>query len=210
MTSTFPDCDNRKKAKFDQKIITERTYNRQSIRVQSQKSLPSFDSSAKKRRIQRQLEKLEQDNFHDDPHGLHGNPVSLKISMPKFDDAPISSTAVTKSRTKRGIGNDPITAKLTEHATKRGKKLVAGLTKTRFRKTFVQMIEEDEQRIREVEPEARTYRDVVARSSPIPARKFCPVCGLFSKYTCIQCRSHFCSLKCREVHKDTRCLKWTT
>lgn len=42
--------------------------------------------------------------------------MSLKISMPKFDDAPISSTAVTKSRTKRGIGNDPITAKLTEHA----------------------------------------------------------------------------------------------
>ena len=32
-------------------------------------------------------------------------------------------------------------------------------------------------------------------------------CIYFSNYTCTQCGSRFCSIKCNSTHKETRCLK---
>eukprot|EP00762_Andalucia_godoyi_P003072 ANDGO_01072.mRNA.1 hypothetical protein len=40
-------------------------------------------------------------------------------------------------------------------------------------------------------------------------KKYCSVCGFGGKYTCVECGERFCSLECRNAHKETRCLKFT-
>eukprot|EP00884_Botryococcus_braunii_P013077 jgi/Botrbrau1/21770/Bobra.43_1s0160.1 len=39
-------------------------------------------------------------------------------------------------------------------------------------------------------------------------RKWCSVCGFAAPYTCTRCGVRFCSRKCFNTHKDTRCLKF--
>ena len=53
-----------------------------------------------------------------------------------------------------------------------------------------------------------TYQSVLMTPSLLPPRKLCSVCGFESPYACIQCGMHYCSLKCRSAHRDTRCLKF--
>ncbi|KAL3991160.1 HIT zinc finger family protein [Acanthocheilonema viteae] len=53
------------------------------------------------------------------------------------------------------------------------------------------------------------YNAARAPPSCIPPRQFCAACGFFSKYTCIRCGVRYCSINCRDLHNDTRCLKWT-
>lgn len=40
----------------------------------------------------------------------------------------------------------------------------------------------------------------------VSRRKFCSICGSFSKYTCVRCGSLYCSARCSTVHVETRCL----
>lgn len=54
------------------------------------------------------------------------------------------------------------------------------------------------------------YRTVAAKPSIYPARhNFCSVCGYIASYTCTRCGSRYCSIKCNENHKETRCLKFS-
>lgn len=48
----------------------------------------------------------------------------------------------------------------------------------------------------------------VGPSSCSVARKFCSVCGNFSKYTCVRCGSLYCCKRCFTTHSETRCLKF--
>lgn len=40
-------------------------------------------------------------------------------------------------------------------------------------------------------------------------RPFCSVCGYYGVYTCTRCGSRFCSIRCNESHKETRCMKFS-
>jgi zinc finger HIT domain-containing protein 1 len=44
--------------------------------------------------------------------------------------------------------------------------------------------------------------------SPLPARKYCSICGLFSCYKCPRCGERYCGAKCYETHADIMCLKF--
>ena len=46
-----------------------------------------------------------------------------------------------------------------------------------------------------------------AGPSIFPARQFCSVCGLVGSYSCVRCGMRFCSIRCNQNHKETRCLK---
>ncbi|VDM49758.1 unnamed protein product [Toxocara canis] len=48
------------------------------------------------------------------------------------------------------------------------------------------------------------YSAARAPPSRYPPRRFCAVCGFFSNYTCIRCGARYCSVKCRDLHNDTR------
>ncbi|KAL3080823.1 hypothetical protein niasHS_014928 [Heterodera schachtii] len=186
---------------------------RQSSRIISQQPTKCFDEAAKRRRIQQQLESLEKDNFQEDPHAN----ITWHKAAPKFDDEMVFGDK-EKKRRKRKIAS-PSKVSGAEQATKKGKKIVAALTKTRFRKTFAQLLEEaqrkreeeTQQRRKEASPELLlpTYYEVASSPSKMPSRKFCAVCGLFAGYTCVRCSARFCSIPCKDMHLDTRCLKWT-
>jgi zinc finger HIT domain-containing protein 1 len=52
------------------------------------------------------------------------------------------------------------------------------------------------------------YVSVNATSSNLPSRKFCSVCGLKGIYACNRCGMRYCTIKCNNQHKETRCLKF--
>ncbi|CAK5118724.1 unnamed protein product [Meloidogyne enterolobii] len=200
---------------------------RQSTRLVSLHPQTGVDEAARRRRIQRHLETLEKDNFQDDPHAN----IVWNKSAPKFDDELIFSRSDEPKKRKKKSNDPPSKISAPEHATKKGKKLVASLTKTRFRKTFTQLLIESEKKWEEDKaftssttpstsqqiqgsipssiPPFLTYTQITAPLSSLPPRKFCAVCGLKSCYTCVKCGAHFCSIPCRDTHVDTRCLKWT-
>jgi hypothetical protein len=40
-----------------------------------------------------------------------------------------------------------------------------------------------------------------------PARPFCSICGYKGPYSCTRCGARYCSMKCRDTHKDVRCVQ---
>ena len=52
------------------------------------------------------------------------------------------------------------------------------------------------------------YYSAMALPSVYPPRQcFCSVCGYLSNYSCVRCGSKYCSIKCNEHHKETKCFK---
>ena len=62
---------------------------------------------------------------------------------------------------------------------------------------------------RYMKKEAIPYDVVAAGASVLPRRHFCSVCGFVGTYTCTRCGSRFCSVRCNNNHKETRCLKFS-
>ncbi|KAM9960069.1 hypothetical protein ACTFIW_007302 [Dictyostelium discoideum] len=50
-----------------------------------------------------------------------------------------------------------------------------------------------------------TYISVQSKPSIFPPRHFCSICGYIGAYTCKQCSSRYCSIKCFNYHNETRC-----
>jgi len=88
---------------------------------------------------------------------------------------------------------------------RRKDKELMNIFKSKYRKNLSQLIQEDFIS----KPQGPNYSMAEASESTYPRRNFCSVCGYFSDYTCVQCGSRFCSIKCQATHKDTRCLKHT-
>lgn len=58
-------------------------------------------------------------------------------------------------------------------------------------------------------PHVPSYlRAAVGPPSSTSRRRFCTVCGFTANYTCVICGMRFCSIRCQNIHKDTRCLKF--
>lgn len=52
-----------------------------------------------------------------------------------------------------------------------------------------------------------------ARSAPLPSsapppRKFCEICGYWGRAKCMKCGNMTCSVACKDVHDEHRCLKF--
>ncbi|CDW81339.1 UNKNOWN [Stylonychia lemnae] len=54
----------------------------------------------------------------------------------------------------------------------------------------------------------QNYLSVAAKPSKFPRRFFCSVCGYNSKYQCTRCGLRYCTMKCGETHRETRCIKF--
>ena len=148
-----------------------------------------LDEAARKRRNRQQLEQLERDNFHDDPHA---NLVMHK-KAPKFDE----------HAKPNSFGGQLSSSSVKRHALPRSRML-----------SFQQLLEEDSKSpepnyMSVMAPSPSNVSDDPNKVRCIPKRRFCSVCGFVAPYTCITCGMRFCSIACNSTHKDTRCLKWT-
>lgn len=131
-----------------------------------------IDELSRKRRLKRELDSLERDNFQEDPHAN----LTLSKKVPRFEDGPKS---VGGERRKSNIRLRAL--------------------------NLAQLIEEDSKR------NPPNYTTATAPSPDrfnLPRRRFCAVCGLTGTYTCVTCGDRFCSIYCRDQHKETRCMKW--
>lgn len=149
---------------------------RESGRVKDAEKKRVLDEATRQRRARKAVEALEHDNFHDDPHA----DLVMSKKIPKFADT-------------------------NEKPTRKKKAKSADYYKMRFRKSFMQLLEED----CNFRPDPPNYASVQAPPSKFPVRQLCAVCGFPSPYTCVPCGARYCSLRCLGTHLDTRCLKWT-
>lgn len=150
---------------------------RKSKRLQEVKKY-QLDDEALQRRHRKMLENLEKDNYQEDPN------AELDIPKSMFKYEGVKRLREKKSRFKKSG--------------------LAEYFKTRFRKTFDQLVEEDLKK----NPDGPNYVTAKAPPSANPGRKLCGVCGFPSKYNCTMCTMKYCCLNCLEIHKETRCLKW--
>ena len=138
-----------------------------------------IDIKTRQKRQKRQLDALENDNFHNDPHEQL-NLYVAKAKLPSFHD---------------------------NNETKKKKRVKVGeIFKQKAKRSFQSLIEELQAEKKDGIP---NYFTSVAGKSEIPTRHFCSVCGFASKYTCVTCGTRYCCVKCLKTHKDTRCMKYT-
>jgi zinc finger HIT domain-containing protein 1 len=161
-----------------------------------------LDEATRNRRRRKALEALEQDNFHEDPHA---NLVMHK-KAPKFDgnlpDDSSSGLPLAPGATPGGGGRSRRSGGAAGAASKARS---LEYYKQRYRKNFGALLEEDVNLYRKDEP---NYVTAKAGPSRYPPRHFCAVCGDFGGYTCVTCGMRYCSVKCLQTHKETRCLKF--
>ncbi|XP_019864248.1 PREDICTED: zinc finger HIT domain-containing protein 1-like [Amphimedon queenslandica] len=140
-----------------------------------------LDEGTRMRRHKRQLEALEKDNHHDDPHASFAHLLN-KVKLPSFSDGTEKKRRKTRSN--------------------------ADHFKQRFRKTFQSLLEElatnNNNNVK-----GPSYLTAAAPPSKFPPRHFCAVCGFPSSYKCVSCGTRYCCTRCLGTHQDTRCLKWT-
>ncbi|XP_054154351.1 zinc finger HIT domain-containing protein 1-like [Oppia nitens] len=163
--------------------------NRQSLQRQQYRVL---DESGRNRRKRNQLDQLERDNFHEDPHAN----LAMHKKAPKFEDNPKANSTGVSSAAKR-------------HQIPRSRML-----------TINNLIEEDSktEEANYISCTAPSPDAIIANNSEKPLKRvafvakrhFCSVCGFDSNYTCVNCGMRYCCVSCLKTHRDTRCLKWTT
>lgn len=160
---------------------------RESNRVKDADKKRVLDDASRNRRARKALEALEQDNFHEDPHA----DLVMSKKLPKFNDQ------LDQTRSNRKQAN---------------KRKPTDYIKARYRKTFVQLLEEDGKQGADAKSDdgpVATYASAKVPPSALPDRHFCAVCGFLSSYTCTSCGARYCCIRCLGTHRDTRCLKWT-
>eukprot|EP00743_Colponemidia_sp_Colp-15_P006890 GILK01007437.1.p1 GENE.GILK01007437.1~~GILK01007437.1.p1 ORF type:complete len:186 (-),score=17.46 GILK01007437.1:154-681(-) len=57
-------------------------------------------------------------------------------------------------------------------------------------------------------PGIPNYLSIAASRSKFPPRQLCSVCGFISAYHCVRCGMRYCCIRCQNVHRETRCLKF--
>lgn len=168
-----------------------------------------LDAASRARRAQKFLDSLEQDNFHDDP----SDPSSLfdpTLTQEQIAKTLSSTSAFGYSRHSKGLVLESDDGPKPSTTNKRRKVMFKhDVFKIRFRKNLQTLLDEELGSNGEKSTDERNYFTIAAKPSKFPAKKICAVCGFFSLYTCQLCGSLYCSLKCLEIHKDTRCLKFT-
>ncbi|XP_015785127.1 zinc finger HIT domain-containing protein 1 [Tetranychus urticae] len=152
-----------------------------------------LDDAARSRRHRQMLDKLEKDNFHEDPHA---NLVMHK-KAPKFEDQAIK---LGSSNVNSGPGRRPGSHSHHYHKSRQV--------------TIASLLEEDSK----MPPPSYTTAVAPAPGKVtvndkvifiVTKRHFCCVCGFNANYTCVACGMRYCCVTCLQTHRDTRCLKWT-
>ncbi|KAI9300470.1 hypothetical protein BJ944DRAFT_25380 [Cunninghamella echinulata] len=147
------------------------------------KLTPVIDVEAHQKHLKRQLDSLEYDNHQslNDVEGL----ISMALAVQEQNE---EGLVPRKSRQKKSR------------------------TSIYSSKTNLNSLLEEAERIKLLEnslPDTPSYFTCVAAPSKYPSRNFCSVCGFCSTYKCLRCGMKYCTVKCLNTHKETRCLKWT-
>ncbi|CAI5451048.1 unnamed protein product [Caenorhabditis angaria] len=179
--------------------------NRASSRISSLEVNKTLDETVRQQRKNKQLDGLEQDNAHDDPHAH----IVWNKAAPKFDDELAGASAPKKKKTGE---NSEKPGRPDAEKARRRRLSRPEFNKQRFKKSFnVHVMEQSKHILESLDPDFRridAYTNSTAPPSYKPSRKFCAVCGFLSKYCCTRCGTKYCSLPCRDIHNDTRCMKW--
>ncbi|KPM00430.1 zinc finger HIT domain-containing protein 1-like protein [Sarcoptes scabiei] len=150
-----------------------------------------LDESTRNRRNRQQIEQLERDNFHEDPHS---NLVMHK-KIPKFEDLETNS--------KTGPNNNRRTNYRSRILT------LSNLIEENSRMPAPNYLTICTRSLSSTLPSKNLNISLPNIQIPSVKRSFCSVCGFKSVYTCIVCGLRYCSSRCLQTHVDTRCLKWT-
>ena len=190
-----------------QQRLTRQTKENTSTSSIASLSSRTLDTTARARRTQKFLDSLEQDNFHDDPSDPSSS-FDPTLTQEQIAKTLSSTSAFGYSRHSKGLILESDEPSQNTSNKRRKIQFKHDVFKTRFRKNLQTLLDEELGVNGEKSPERRNYYTIVAQPSKYPSMKFCSVCGLTSMYICQLCGSLYCSLKCLEIHKDTRCLKF--
>lgn len=156
------------------------------------KQYRTLDAASRNRRIRQQVEQLERDNFHEDPHA---NLVMHK-KAPKFEDgnnrATKSSASVSIKRHSNRSRPFTMNMLIEENSKLPSPNYLTILTRP----------------LNHPPTNASLSLYLANNLLYVLKRHFCSVCGFLGNYTCVVCGMRYCSTNCQQTHVETRCLKW--
>ncbi|NWU73904.1 ZNHI1 protein, partial [Pterocles burchelli] len=144
-----------------------------------------LDRATRQRRLNRQLEALENDNFGDDPQA--GLPRPGK-RLPHFAEPPETGLFL-------GLFSPFFSPVFWVFFSFFGCWLGFGVPPHFLGCPPPQNLNASE---------GPNYVSACAAPSRLPQRHFCAVCGFPSAYTCVTCGARFCCTRCLGTHQDTR------
>ncbi|CAO3613342.1 unnamed protein product [Cunninghamella blakesleeana] len=144
------------------------------------KAIPAIDINAHENHLKRQLDSLEYDN-HQSLNNVEGL-INIALAAQEQNE---EGLVPRKSRQKKSR------------------------TSIYSSKTNLNTLLE-EAHLEDYSPDVPTYLTCNSAPSKYPPRNFCSVCGFSSNYKCLRCGMKYCTVKCLNTHKETRCLKWTS
>lgn len=164
------------------------TEKRSSTRVSVlSKSMRKVDDTTRKEVHDKRLRALEADNYNEET--TVENAVEDNYSSEENEEEPVSKR---RKKTKPAQKSKARTRKIRDLD-----RIIDGQR---------QLLLQSKQKGEKTSP---CYVSVAASPSIRPPRKFCSVCGYWGTYSCTRCGMRFCSLKCNNNHKETRCLKFS-
>lgn len=150
------------------------------------KSMRFVDLETRKEVRDKRLQKLDADNYIEDQEAGQEDDAYADSDS----DRPIAKKSKTKSKGKGGSMVD-------KWAARRPKSMD---------KIIEEQLLESHGTATNLHPTSVNYISIAAGPSWRPARHYCSVCGSLGSYTCTRCGMRFCSIRCNENHKETRCL----
>lgn len=184
-----------------------------STRTGSAQQCVILDEATRNRRQRKALEALEKDNYQEDLPALStyvsdyriqlNKRFQQKFSINEETAASTNTTVTSSSELKESASTSSFNE---DQASSKKKRMKTAESKLRFKKNLATLLEEE----REMAANRPVnYFSIQVPESKRPQRKFCSVCGFQSNYTCIQCGAKYCTTRCLQAHRETRCLKWT-
>jgi len=171
-------------------------------KIRSSKRTKKFSSSMKvvdeetRRQVQLALiNNLEEDTLFQDKGGNKDEDENMEDFILNEEDEEEDAFSTTKKRKKKSKKKEAMIPSRTIGQRKSQR------PKIKLEQIFSHDFYEDDMNF-------PNYLSIVAGPSRYPARHFCSVCSFFSKYTCIRCGMYYCSLKCSDIHRETRCVKF--
>lgn len=134
--------------------------------------------------LQSRIDELESD-FYDSPNRLAEEDSSQDFEL-DFDE---------KSKNKKKL------RKMKKKIPKKNKKDAYVKRNLNLKK----IIKEENLENKDLFP---NFCNIKPKENLYPERKFCSICGNFSKYKCPRCGEKYCCLKCHDIHRDIKCLKF--
>ncbi|ODV62209.1 Vps71p ASCRUDRAFT_69033 [Ascoidea rubescens DSM 1968] len=160
-----------------------------------------FENLIEERQSNKRLQELNKENYNESSFKLELPKSGLNISFKNFNKSSYPNFDLMSYSNQVKNQDQYQTKKVRQGLTANTRKILSS------RKTLSNYIdEEDSPEIKKLLFDEKNSSIYPKRNFyNLPGKKLCSICGSSAMTKCVKCNSRYCSVKCYDVHNETRC-----